>query len=100
VRVEDAEHRRTAAVVLPDGEMVRTRVDRVLPLADRKVLGVSHGAFGIATVYAGLGDYDQAFAWLEKSVGEHTVRPYVMGPMFADLRRDPRFGRIRELLGL
>jgi tetratricopeptide (TPR) repeat protein len=60
----------------------------------------SHGAFGIATVYAGLGDYEQAFAWLEKSVEEHTVRPYVMGPMFEPLRRDPRFGRIRELLGL
>jgi tetratricopeptide (TPR) repeat protein len=60
----------------------------------------SHGSFGIATVYAGLGVYDQSFAWLEKSVEENTVRGYLLGPMFADLRRDLRFGRIRELLGL
>jgi serine/threonine-protein kinase len=60
----------------------------------------SHGAFGIAAVYAGLGDYDQTFAWLELSVEQNTVRPYLMGPMFADVRRDPRFVRVRERLGL
>ena len=60
----------------------------------------SHGAFGIATVYAGLGDYDRAFAWLERSAQENSVRPYLMGPMFEDLREDPRFEHVRRGLGL
>ena len=59
----------------------------------------SHGAFGIATVYAGLGDRERAFAWLDRAVGEKTVRPYIMGPMFEDLRRDARFTRLRARMG-
>ena len=54
----------------------------------------SHGAFGIALVYAGLRDYDHAFAWLEKASQEGSVRIYIMDPLFADLQRDPRFGRL------
>jgi predicted Zn-dependent protease len=60
----------------------------------------SHGAFGIATLYAGLGNFDEAFAWLDKAVDEQTVRVYIMGPMFADLQRDPRFERFRRRLGV
>ena len=37
---------------------------------------------------------------MEKAVAEHTERVYLMGPMFADMRRDPRFERVRQLLGL
>jgi predicted Zn-dependent protease len=59
----------------------------------------SHGAFGIATVYAGLGDYDRALRG-SKSIEENTVRPYLMGPMFDHVRRDARFARIRDRLGL
>lgn len=54
----------------------------------------SHGAFGIAVVYTGLRDYDQAFAWLQKAVEESSVRVYIMDPLFEDLHRDPRFDRI------
>jgi len=60
----------------------------------------AHGAFGIASVYAGLGNNDEAFAWLDKAVDEGSVRPYLMGPMFEDLRRDPRFDRVKRRLGL
>ena len=60
----------------------------------------SHGAFGIATVYMGLRDYDEAFNWLDKAVDEHSTRPYLMGPMFEELRRDPRFARVKARLGL
>ncbi len=62
-------------------------------LAGRKY---SHGPFGIAIVYAGLGDRDQAFAWLDKAADELTVRAYIMGPMFEELRRDARFARFRR----
>jgi serine/threonine-protein kinase len=54
----------------------------------------SHGAFGIAVVHTGLRDYDQAFAWLEKSVEEGSLRVYIMDPLFDDLHRDPRFDRL------
>jgi hypothetical protein len=30
------------------------------------------GAFGVAIVYEGLGDYDNAFAWLDKSWGRRS----------------------------
>jgi tetratricopeptide (TPR) repeat protein len=55
----------------------------------------SHGAFGIALVYAGLRDYDHAFAWLEKASQEGSIRVYIMDPLFEDLQRDPRFARLK-----
>lgn len=60
----------------------------------------SHGAFGIASVYAGLGNYDEAFVWLDKAVDEGSLRPLIMLPMFEDLRRDPRFARVTRRVGL
>lgn len=66
-------------------------------LAERRY---SHGAFGIAIVYTGLRDYDQAFAWLDKAVDENTVNRDLMLPVFDDLHRDPRFERVKERLRL
>jgi TolB-like protein/Flp pilus assembly protein TadD len=60
----------------------------------------SHGAFGIATVYAGMLDYDAAFAWLERAVENNEVNAYIMHPVFSDLRADPRFERVRAQMGL
>ncbi len=57
----------------------------------------SHGANGIAVVYAGLGDHDQAFAWLDKAADQ--LSHYLMGPMFSDLHRDPRFSVILKRIG-
>ncbi len=54
----------------------------------------SHGAFGIAVVYTGLRDYDQAFAWLEKAIEDGSWRVYIVDPLFEDLHRDPRFERM------
>ncbi|HSJ15537.1 MAG TPA: protein kinase [Longimicrobiales bacterium] len=56
----------------------------------------SHGPFGIAVVYAGMGDYDQAFAWLDRALAEGYIHVYIMHPMFRDLHRDPRFARLRD----
>jgi eukaryotic-like serine/threonine-protein kinase len=58
----------------------------------------SDGGFGIAVVYAGLRDYDSAFAWLERSIEENSWRHYILTPMFAELHRDPRFAQL-PLLG-
>src|SRR5688572_4074655 len=56
----------------------------------------SHGAFGIAVVYAGLRDYDKAFAWLDKAADEQSITAYIVLPMFDDLHRDPRYGPLRH----
>jgi tetratricopeptide (TPR) repeat protein len=48
----------------------------------------------IATVYAGLGDKDQAFAWLEKIKHLRTVRLIKTDPRFDALRDDPRFAAL------
>ena len=58
----------------------------------------SHGAFGIAVVYTGLRDYDQAFAWLDKAADENSVNRDLMLPVFEELHRDPRFERLRSRL--
>ena len=59
----------------------------------------SNGPYGIAVVYAGLADYDQAFAWLEKAAEQGSVRVYIMDPMFAELHSDPRWERFMQQLG-
>jgi serine/threonine-protein kinase len=61
---------------------------------------VGHGSFGIATVYAGMRDYDQAFVWLDRAIDDDSMNPYIMHPVFADLHRDPRFDRFKERMGV
>jgi DNA-binding winged helix-turn-helix (wHTH) protein/TolB-like protein/Tfp pilus assembly protein PilF len=57
----------------------------------------------IAMIYAGLGDKDQTFAWLEESYREHS-RPLASGinvnPMWDSIRSDPRFENLRRRMGL
>jgi serine/threonine-protein kinase len=58
------------------------------------------GAFEVAVVYAGLGDVDQAFTWLDRSIGDLSLKAHIMEPTFEDLQSDPRFERLRTRLGL
>jgi len=56
----------------------------------------------LAAVYAGLGDKDQAFAWLEK---DFQTRSGLLGwtrwtPAFESLRSDPRFSDLLRRIGL
>ncbi|HEY2064458.1 MAG TPA: hypothetical protein VGG84_00755, partial [Gemmatimonadaceae bacterium] len=60
----------------------------------------SGSAFAVAEVYAGLRDYDQAFVWLDRSFDDFSLWPAIMGPLFDDLRADPRFERVRRRLAL
>ena len=57
------------------------------------------GAFFVAVVYEGLGDYTEAFAWLDRSFEDNTIRLDIMDPTFDELRADPRFAQIRKRLG-
>ena len=58
------------------------------------------GAFGVAMVDAGLGDFDQAFARLDRAVDDLTLDGIVVYPIFPELRNDPRFDRFLARLGL
>jgi tetratricopeptide (TPR) repeat protein len=55
------------------------------------------GAFEVAAVYAGLGDNDQAFAWLDKSFADRSLDFENMTPLDG-LHGDPRFDLFRQRL--
>ncbi|HEX8941736.1 MAG TPA: BTAD domain-containing putative transcriptional regulator, partial [Gemmatimonadaceae bacterium] len=56
-------------------------------------------ASGIAELYVALGDYDRAFVWLDRAFDDYSLGPWIMGPLFQDIRADPRFERINRRLG-
>jgi len=58
------------------------------------------GAFEVAVVHAGLGNRDQAFEWLDRSIDDLSLSENIMLPLFHDLHADPRFRRLRSRLGL
>jgi len=55
-----------------------------------------------AMIYAGLGDKDQAFAWLEKAYTERSVWLLWLkvDPKFDSLRSDARFAEFVRRIGL
>jgi serine/threonine-protein kinase len=59
-------------------------------------------AYSIALVYAGLGEKDQAFAWLEKAYAEHSFNMawLKVEPRWDSLRSDPRFADLLRRVGL
>jgi Flp pilus assembly protein TadD len=58
-------------------------------------------ATNIALVYVGLGDKDQAFAWLESARQDGDERLLIVrSPVFESLRSDQRFDRLVERAGL
>jgi TolB-like protein/Tfp pilus assembly protein PilF len=60
------------------------------------------GMYEIALVYAGLGEKDEAFAWLEKAYKIHDkgLTYLKMDPAVDPLRSDPRFQSLLERVGL
>jgi adenylate cyclase len=65
----------------------------------------THGyvrAFGVAMIYLGLGDRDQALTWLEKGCNDHDVWAHNLkvDPIYADLRTDARFLALLRTVGL
>jgi TolB-like protein/DNA-binding winged helix-turn-helix (wHTH) protein/tetratricopeptide (TPR) repeat protein len=55
-----------------------------------------------ALIYAGLGDKDKSFAWLDKAYQEHsfTLSNLKVEPRFDSLRSDPRFADLLRRIGL
>jgi len=58
--------------------------------------------FGIIWAYAGLGDKEQAFAWLERAYEERADRIVWLNsdPLLEPLRSDPRFHELVRRVGL
>ena len=58
--------------------------------------------YSVALVHAGLGDRDQALAWLDKAYDERSdYMPYLgLEPMLDPLRSDPRFSALVRRVGL
>ncbi len=58
-------------------------------------------AFYVAQIYAGIGEKELAFQWLEKSYEAHEVEMIWLKiePQFQVLRSDPRFGAMLEKVG-
>jgi tetratricopeptide (TPR) repeat protein len=59
-------------------------------------------AFGVAMIYLGLGDRDQALTWLEKGCNDRDVWALNLkvDPIYADLRTDARFVALLKRVGL
>ena len=59
-------------------------------------------AYTIAAIYAGLGDKDQAFAWLEKAFADRAwyMTSLKVDPKLDSLRSDPRFKDLVRRVGL
>jgi hypothetical protein len=55
----------------------------------------------IAQTYAGLGEVDHAFEWLERAYAEGCwLGTLKVAPVFDGLRGDPRFARLLQRAGL
>ena len=65
--------------------------------ARREAIGLN-----LAGVYAGLGEKDQAYAWLEKDYQQRSgLLPYITWYFsFEDLRSDPRYADLVRRMGL
>ena len=57
-------------------------------------------AFDVAIVYAGLGDNDRAFMWMDKAVDDRSLGFDWLSAVFDDLRRDPRFDKLASRIGI
>ncbi len=58
-------------------------------------------AYGIAMIYAGLGDRDRVFEWLQKAYEDRsTSMAYLkVDPILKDYRSDPRFAALAQRIG-
>ncbi|HJQ23354.1 MAG TPA: tetratricopeptide repeat protein [Blastocatellia bacterium] len=65
--------------------------------AKREAIGLN-----LATVYVGLGDKEQAFAWLERDFQQHSsyLSYLTWNFFFEDLRSDPRYADLVGRIGL
>ena len=83
---------------LPICREARTVLDELKQLSQKEYVP----ADGIALIYAGLGDKEAAFAWLEKAYGEHAFKMAFLKvePRWDNLRADRRYRDLLRRIGL
>ena len=57
-------------------------------------------AYFVAITYAGLGNFNEAFAWLDRAVDDLSLQWEIMEPLFEELHKDPRFETLVKRIGL
>jgi hypothetical protein len=84
--------------------MTRSATKRYQALDELKALSNRRyvSPYSIALIYAGLGEKDQAFAWLEKAYEDRSsLMVYLkVEPMLDSLRSDTRFAELVRRIGL
>ena len=90
----------TYAVEGRDAE-ARKVLDKLNELSKQKYVPAREDA----KIYAGLGDNDKAFEWLEKAYEERSstrrqIRKLLMDPIYDPLRSDPRFQDLLRRMNL
>jgi tetratricopeptide (TPR) repeat protein len=78
----------------------REEANRVLADLLTRRQRTGSGAFEVAVVYVGLGDLDQAFVWLDKSVDDQSIKDDIRGPTFEELQSDQRYELLMRRLGI
>jgi tetratricopeptide (TPR) repeat protein len=79
----------------PEAQQVLHEFDR---LSKQRYVSPYH----MAMIYAGLGERDKAFGWLEKAYEDREGRMTIlkMAPEFDGLRSDPRFTKLLQRMNL
>jgi adenylate cyclase len=81
----------------------KAEAEKILRDLERKLKGASVSPYTMATLYAGLGDNDRAFALLDKAYSERALDLYeaVRADLRLDgLRSDPRFESLLRKFGV
>ena len=78
------------------------RTDALRLLAELKKREQPGYSGALVIAYLGLGDYDEAFAWLNRAYQEHAniMQFLKVTPFFDPVRGDPRFIDLQRRVGL
>jgi len=80
----------------------KAEAQQMIAKLERHVQESGVGRYEIALIYAGLGDKDQAFSWLDKAyeVRDKGLTYLKIDPCIDPLRSDPRFAALVKRVGL
>jgi hypothetical protein len=80
----------------------RAEARKVIAELEQLSKGKYISPYFFAVIYAGLGERDQTFAWLERAYQERHQFMTLLGvePLFDPLRSDPRFAGLVRRIGL
>jgi len=80
----------------------RAEAEKIIAELKRQSKNSSVSPWGIALIYTGLGESDQAFEWLDKAYNDRAfdLQYAKVDPRFATLRSDPRFQKLLKRMGI